>query len=113
MRIRTLFIYVDGIITQGCYIQLLQPPVVENGATLQQFVVTIHPARNSERLSSCEDARLLRPSRTMPKKAKNGLNECRSLPTDISKALTSTLGYGHLPRDERLYFNVVLRCFGH
>jgi hypothetical protein len=39
MRIRTLIMYVDGIITQGCYIQLLQPLVVENGATLQQFVI--------------------------------------------------------------------------
>jgi hypothetical protein len=34
-----LIMYVDGIITQGCYIQLLQPLVVENAATLQQFVI--------------------------------------------------------------------------
>jgi hypothetical protein len=44
MHIRTLITHVDDIIIQGCYIQLLQPPVVENGATLpticnQQFVL--------------------------------------------------------------------------
>lgn len=29
------------------------------------------------------------------------------------KLLTSTLDCGHLPRDEHLYFNVVLRRLGH
>jgi hypothetical protein len=81
-----------------------------NASTIrnQQFILQ----ENSERLS-CGDARCYDPSRTMPKRAKNEVNECRSLPTDISKALTSTLGCGQLPRDEHLYFNVVLRRLGH
>lgn len=70
MRIRTLIIYVDGIITQGCYVQLLQPPVVENGATLQQFVIKqfiLQEIQNDSLLVGmlgCYD-----PSRTMPKRA--------------------------------------------